>query len=312
MDMVFVAQTIDEWMPLIDAKIDCHDLGCAIKITVERESDILLKVTSKSKLPANIETRIVEALRYVLAKVIHVATIQHSSGAAIETTFISAIRTSETGLFPPIRTRKSIASNDIQRLFRRYLTFVHSETSAEFVHPCSMHLRNACEASANSVEAETIGLCVAVEGIASLVPFENKTNGKVVSNIRKAVSEYLGNMGVDSTLTNRIQGLLGQLENVRVKDRVQKLIDSGHLDPSCFEAWERLRHKGVHPKRSTLEEFDDRSFQERLDDIHRVYVCMYQITFALIGYEGQFSNYASKRFRLETYPLKAPTRDVAS
>jgi hypothetical protein len=41
-----------------------------------------------------------------------------------------------------------------------------------------------------------------------------------------------------------------------------------------------------------------------LDDLHKVYVCLYQITFALIGYEGRFSNYAADEFPIETYPLR--------
>jgi hypothetical protein len=139
-----------------------------------------------------------------------------------------------------------------------------------------------------------------------LPTIEYKPNKLLFSAIRTSVDKLLGELDADSELKTRVHGLLGQLGNVRVKDRVKKIIDSGHLDSSCFEAWGRLRHKGVHPQRSTLEGVDDASFQEWLDDIHRVYVCMYQITFALIGYEGKFSNYASKRFRLEQYPLSAP------
>src|SRR5439155_18328816 len=96
--------------------------------------------------------------------------------------------------------------------------------------------------------------------------------------------------------------------------RLEHLTQTGQLDSSCTKAWSSLRHKSVHPK--TLDLLDDRAFQELLDQIHGVYVCMYQITFALIGYEGTFSNYAKEGFPVETYPIahgmKSPSETVES
>jgi hypothetical protein len=64
------------------------------------------------------------------------------------------------------------------------------------------------------------------------------------------------------------------------------------------------RGRSAQPRDSKLEEFDDEKLQDLLDDLHKVYVCLYQITFALIGYEGRFSNYAADEFPIETYPLR--------
>jgi len=166
-----------------------------------------------------------------------------------------------------------------------------------------MYLRNACEASANSLEAEAIGLCVAVEGIANLLPFDKgNSEDEIVANVRQEILKRLEELGVNSNLKERIQGLLGQLNTVRAIDRLQVLVHSERLDARSLDAWKKLRNKGVHPTRSTLEELDDEEMQKMIDRIHQVYVCMYQITFTLIGYEGPFSNYGSKRFREETYP----------
>jgi len=143
-----------------------------IRVVIERGSDALVEIISRNKLAANFEVRVVEALRYVLAMVLHVSVIEHSAGSTVETTLISPVRASETHLLPPLMASSSNDRPNVRRLFERYLTFVHSQISSEFVHPCSSHLRMACEASANAIEAEAIGLCVAVEGIAKLVPYD--------------------------------------------------------------------------------------------------------------------------------------------
>jgi hypothetical protein len=299
--MLFLAQQPDDWRPLIGVEIRCDDAGCTIKISMECESDALVEVIGDGKLPSNFEVRIVEALRYVLGKVVHLSLIEYTVDQGVETKLISPVRKSEARLFPPLSARKP--TPDIYRLFERYLAFVHSKASAEFVHPCSMYIRNACEASANSLEAEAIGLCVAVEGIANLLPFtKGNSEDEIVANVRQEVFKRLEEIGVNANLKERIQGLFSQLNTVRAIDRLQVLVQSDRLDARALDAWKKLRNKGVHPTSSKIEELDDEEMQKMLDRIHQVYVCMYQITFTLIGYEGAFSNYGSKRFREDAYP----------
>jgi hypothetical protein len=113
-----------------------------IRISLERESDALVEITSKERLPENFEVRVVEALRYVLARVIHVAVIEHAADF-IETMLLSPVPVSRTRLFPPLVARSADDRADLRRLFERYLTFVHSQMPADFVHLCSSYLRNA-------------------------------------------------------------------------------------------------------------------------------------------------------------------------
>jgi hypothetical protein len=304
MRLLFLAQRHEDWRSFNDAVIRLENIGCTIKFLMQRDSDVLIEITGNSKLPQNFDVRVVEALRFVLAKVVHLSVVAENAEGMLETTLISPVRESETTLFPPLNAPKG--TPDLCRLFERYLTFVNSETSSEFVHPCSMYLRSACEASANSFEAEAIGLCVAVEGIANLLPFKkDESEDQPIVNARNAILKLLEEMDTNHSVKDRIRGALGRLHEVRAIDRLQPLVRSGHLHPSCLAAWKKLRDKGVHPKQSKLEEFEDEQVQELLDRMHEVYVCMYQITFALIGYEGTFSNYAAKRFPIETYPLTA-------
>jgi hypothetical protein len=305
--LLFRNQEFALWKSLTNAKIHCKKIGCTIDITVDG-SAILIKVSSETPLAPNFEVRVVEALRYVLAKVIHVAIVQREGEGLCETSLISSARTTESGLLPPLMANSEIEFANLRRLVECYLTFVHSETQAEFVHPCSAHVRNACESSANAMEAEAVGLCVAVEGLAKLLPYcRNTTSDKVIEWVQKTVRRWLKRRAVDEGIQNRVNGLLSQLMSARVKDRVQPLIETGYLDPTAFATWEKLRNKRVHNSSYKLEEVDEFEVQAFMDRIHQVYTCMYQITFALIGYEGAFTNYAARHFPVQEYPMKGST-----
>jgi hypothetical protein len=274
-----------------------------IRVLTEHGSDVLVEVTSANKFTTNFEVRVLEALRYVLARVVQVSVIERYADGVVETELISPVRAFETRLLPPLYARSSNDRANLRRLFERYLTFVlHSQASSEFVHPCSVHLRNACEASANAIEAEAIGLCVAVEGLANLVPYErSKVDDEAFVYVQRVIKKWLTRK-YNTRIRDRVTSILGQLMNDPIPKRLRSLTDTGQLDLTCVKAWGRLRNSSVHPAASKLEGLDDCRAQEFLDEIHRVYVCMYQITFALIGYEGTFSNYASDGFKIEEYP----------
>ncbi|WOH75727.1 hypothetical protein RX330_11925 [Bradyrhizobium sp. NDS-1] len=149
-----------------------------------------------------------------------------------------------------------------------------------------------------------IVLGVTVEGLANLLPLEKRAPlDQALIDLRDAVLKLVEELAPADRVKKRIQGLLGQLNNVRATDRLQPLVDNGHLAVSCLDAWKELRNKAVHPNSSKLEGLDHEQLQALIDLINRVCVCMYQITFALIGYQGAYSNYAAKRFPVEAYPL---------
>lgn len=305
MSLLFLEQRLENWMALIGSEFDCGDTSSRVAISVQRTSDVMLTVTSETEHDSNFETRIVEAVRYVLAKVVHASVIDRANGGQRRITFFSPTRLSETRLLPPLLSRSSDEKDSLHELFRKYVSYVSAEGEVDFVHPCSAYLRQACEASANSLEAHAIGLCVAVEGLIGLVPpTSDRGEEKRVAAVIDLMTRFLERLCVSAALRERVKGVLSILRNVRHVDRLQPLMQSGHLDAECYNAWRDLRNKWVHPKPQKLAGFEDDSVvQELLDSIHRVYVCMYQITFARIGYEGKFTDYASRGFKTRHYPL---------
>src|SRR5262249_46375342 len=230
MRLLFIEQRLDEWAALSGKDIRCDEIGCAIRVLTQRGSEVLVEIISANKIVSNFEVRIVEAIRYVLARVVQVSVIERCAEDVVETELISRVRASETRLFPPLNARSSDDRANVRLLFKRYLTFVHSQTSSEFVHPCSVFLRNACEASANAIDAEVIGLCVAVEGIAKLVPYERSTlDDEAFAQIRRVIAKWLEKRRFSSGIKNRVLGLLSQLKSDTVQKRLEPLINTGQL-----------------------------------------------------------------------------------
>jgi hypothetical protein len=164
----------------------------------------------------------------------------------------------------------------------------------------------ACDASANSIEAEAIGLCVAFEGLARLLPHQRSPAEIADSDtIRNTVVKWIEKRKFGERVSARACGLMNQLPNPPMRDRLQPLIESGYLQVDHFKAWNKLRNAAVHPSKTTGEDFDDVRRQKMIDTVYQVYVCMYHIVFVIIGYEGKFTNYAADDFPSDIHPKLA-------
>jgi hypothetical protein len=86
----------------------------------------------------------------------------------------------------------------------------------------------------------TIGLCVAVEKIAGLVSYgEPSAEKEQREKIQRLVGKWLGKRGwSDTKVGKRAIGLLGSMKNARVKDRLEGLVKSGHVDQKHIDIWE--------------------------------------------------------------------------
>jgi len=192
-------------------------------------------------------------------------------------------------------------------LFSRYLDYVLRSNDTMYWHSCSYHLHNACEASANSIDAWAIGVCLAVEGISSLVEVpQTKEEKKLKKDICKSLTEFIDAQHWDEKFTRRLKGLVGQLQSLRVIDRLEPLRALGSVDEAHVGAWSKLRNRQAHPKHADLKNLDMREVQAMLDLISKTTVLMYLIVFHLIGYTGKYVDYGTHRYPVRDYPPSAP------
>jgi hypothetical protein len=281
--------------------------GCDF-LVAKGEAEFTVEAESDTEFRPHFETRIVEALQFLLARSLlpRILVRNESKRQSLELTSANP-KSIRPHLHPPLAPGYQGYYDHAWNLFSRYLDYVLRSNDTMYWHSCSYHLHNACEASANSIDAWAIGVCLAVEGISSLVEVpQTKEEKKLKKDICKSLTEFIDAQHWDEKFTRRLKGLVGQLQSLRVIDRLEPLRALGSVDEAHVGAWSKLRNRQAHPKYSDLKNLDMREVQAMLDMISKTTVLMYLIVFHLIGYTGKYVDYGTHRYPVRDYPPSAP------
>lgn len=264
----------------------------------------LVDASSERALDPNLPIRIEEALRFLCAKPVTVRLIRWGDGTTQRTQIYSmGNEAGKVRLDPPISPSTAGYFEDSWRLFSNYFSYVTKETSQPHMSRCSYYLHNARQASAGSLDSLAVGVSIAVEGLANMIPMSKTRAEKAeIAKIIDSVLAYIATEASFVGFLKRLKGLLPMMFNVNVKERLTPLADSGHIDSRYLNAWSHLRNRYVHPKGSDLEKMSTGDFQELIDLIHQVEALMYQIVFYLISYSGRYTDYGSPNWPTRNYP----------
>ena len=167
------------------------------------------------------------------------------------------------------------------------------------------HLYNACETTANSVDAWAVGISVAVEAVTDLIaiPGDGSKAKELAPYQERALAWLVEQKDLSADIVKRAQGQINAMSNKRPQDTLYVLAAAGRVEKNYVDAWAYLRNRHVHPKLQDLEKPTSVDMQKLLDHIHKVEVLRRQLTFHLIGYEGPFTDYGAHDFSSKQYPL---------
>ena len=275
----------------------------------KRSGATTVEVASERKFPAAYDLRVQEAIQYITAKTaIWRALVTSSRGGLRLELAMPWRKSSRTQFTQPISAVSSDFDSHIWKLFDKYLEYVATRTKGTYWNPVAYHLYNACEATANSIDAWAVGVYVAVEAVASLVMLKGDTKEAAqIASIQRAMQKWLVEQSFSERHTKRIAGQIGALGEKRPQDTLYALAETGRVEKTYIKAWQNLRNRHVHPKPKDLEKPSPKDYQKLLDDIHRTEVLLRQLTFFLIGYEGPFTDYGIHGNQVppsKQYPLK--------
>jgi hypothetical protein len=212
-------------------------------------------------------------------------------------------------MLPPIYPKSPDYAIFWKSIFAHYLRYALKNGKGDYINHCSYHYSNAFESSANSLDAWAVGVCVAVEGVANLIPLKMPVyKRKQLDKFSKKVKEYVCGADLPPDLTDRLLGLLGMMADPRVQDRLSSLTKKGYTNSVYVSSWKKLRNSNVHPKSSQLKAVPADLVQKKFDQVHQVEVLLHQIIFFLIGYKGIYTNYGVHGFPAARYPVPMPGR----
>lgn len=280
----------------------------------EGSGDTVIELTRDTVFPTAFHLRVQEALQYITGKTAIWRARLESRHGSLFLELASPTRASPRTQFSPPISRASI---DFHKrgwdLFARYLAYVTEKTEASHWNPVAYHIYNACESSANSIDAWAIGISVAVEAIASLIPIQTDTQqAQRITLFQQRMRECLNTQSDFEDLIPRMDGLIANMANKRPQDTLHVLAETGRIEKDYITSWAYLRNRHVHPKLKDLNKPDLVDYQKLLDSIHRVEVLLHQLTFQLIGYEGPFTDYGVEGFPSRQYPLDKIDESKAS
>lgn len=288
-------------LPCMIPKTSVLAQGCTFEI--EYDDDIFaVRVKSEQPLPEYFDTRIEEALRFLLAQ--SVQTRVRAQGRQLEL-YSGIARSARTALGPPISRGSSAFMDNSWQLFDCYLDHIIRETRAAYWNPISNHVHNALEASSNSVDAWAIGLGVAVEGTASLLAYKLPGDQKAkMKELQKFIAKQVKDSDTHKQHGERVQSLVAGLTSVRAIDKMHWLVKQGGTTETHVRAWRDLRNRNVHPTGKI--DVAPLDYQRLIDDLHAVSVLLYHIVFYIIGYKGSYTDYGAHGFPKAEYPPQAP------
>lgn len=286
--------------------------SCGFNFLLHQEpGSIVVEVASDDIMPPHLESRVTEALQFVLAQTLHCRISERIIG---ETCSIRVTpeqpKSFRTQVLPPLDflTEEADAKpNPVWEMFDKYLRFVLPHTGPNW-HPCSIHIHKAREASANSVEAWALGLSVSVEGLVKILRGDigkpSASFKSAVSHLREYVEKWEGVPGWDgdASLRGRLPGLINQLTSFRPVDRLHQLAREEAIEERLVDSWKRLRNLSAH-----AETPDAQDHQNFYDSIMSASVLLNQLVFGAIGYEGDYSDYSKHGFPVRRYPPRLNT-----
>lgn len=268
----------------------------------EHEAYLRMRVDlSKARtIPPNLDTRIQEALRFALGHNVLCVLVEQTENR-IETIAVSPAEKNywARGL-PPIQLRVPQDSGSAYAMFDRYLSFTLKDGSHNW-HPLSWYVYLVNKAQTFSPDEQALLLAVAVEGVAgrwfrSVV----KKSTASVSDLSRARDIIATSSSLSDETRRRVCSAIDSWKNqVRAIDILRELERHRVIGQLGVRAWERVRNRAAHGQRPNVE---DRRISLRLwRDCQAILTTFHHMVFKLIGYRGNYTNYAIRRWPKRHY-----------
>ena len=291
-----------EYMVLDRAKFNVRNLGFELKA---HDDETVIEIHSESEFPPNFHLRIQEALQFLIARSVFWRALKtvKKTEARLEL-WTPIVKASSTSLRPPISSAHAEEYHGYGwNFFGKFLDYVAKETKNTYWNPLAYQLYNACQSSANSIDARALGYCVAVEALTNLSNVkQDPEKADQIADCQKRLREWLSENDLVG-LKPRLDGLVGMLGDRRVRDDLCTLAAAGRIEKKYIAPWSYLRNRQTHPRIRDLKKPSKQNYDKLIISTEQVQVLLYQLIFHLIDYSGPFSDYGDSGFSSKHYPL---------
>jgi len=273
--------------------------ACGYEFIIRHESNgTLIEVTPNSgDLPAFIETRVCEALQFVVGVSISWSTLELKQSdqktIAIQAESNRDSRDKQIKPLPPIRFNSIDTNEDIWNLYAKYVCHILTYPKEEF-HPMSGWVGRVIDANSPIVEKRILVLSVAIEGLLEIDIFKEKLMINRAKTIKIQVSELLDKveeMKLEKTLNDRTTNFLNSINAnpIRPIDKLNELSKEGLLDKKLVSSWKKNRDDFAHGR--TIEREEIKKYSILCGQLN---VLFNHLIFLIIGYTGKYTDYSEE------------------
>ncbi len=254
-------------------------------------------------LPPNFEVRICEALSFSFGCEFNPGIICSDNQSATSTTLRSFKSLDfERGNFPPLNTGFYDPTDSFWPLFSLYLRKMAEHTGHSW-HPLSAHVMSVIRVGRTSLEAQSLALGIAVEGILG-VEFTGlmQPTPEVLKQTEK-LKKLIEDSDLSIEFKNRVKGTFGGFKQIRPKDKLRELSRLGLIDEEAQSIWSKLRDASAHAVM-----LDPEKIELQLDRCHAVRTLLNQLIFLAIGYQGPYTDYSTPSWPVRQFAHRLPGR----
>lgn len=272
---------------------------------IPNSGETIIKIMSPTELPESFDLRVQESFQYITAKpAFWQAMVESRQNELYLCLTPNRKKSLSTRFNPPIHPAYSEFQEYGWALFSLYLSYVTKNTAGTYWNPVAYHLYNACEATSTSLDSSAVGLSVAVEAVSNLVVLDEQNKNQELADFQHRIRAWLKQQtDVSENIAKRVTGTINGMTNKRPQDTLFSLAAAGKVQKEYIKSWTKIRNKHVHPKPKDLNIPTQADTQNLLDEINKIQVLLWQITFFIIGYDGYFTDYGTHSFPSIKYPL---------
>lgn len=263
----------------------------------EKGTTVLRLISKCSKLPAGIESRILEALRYVTFAPLNWCIVEKKHNGICEVTIAPKRKLSKCIFEEPLTCNRPDYGKDYWALFSKYFSHViRFEDELKF-HPLSAQLSQIISAESRQLHICGLLVSVAVEGVLNC-EFDGlgAPSKAFLDSIESAEKIITRLKCLDTSLAARIKGSLNPMKSARAADKLKILLEKKVVTKQMVADWQKLRNTTAH---ASVHE-SEKDIQKLLNQCYTVYTLLNLLVFTAIGYSGKYNDFSSRGW---------PTRD---
>lgn len=268
-------------------------------IEAKKGTTILSAKSTTAQFPLGMESRILEALRYVTFSPINWCIVDKQHGGCREVSIMPKQKNTK-GLFEePLSSNRPDCGIDYWRLFSAYLHHVMDFKDELRYHPLSAQLFQIITAETRQMHIVGLLISVAVEGVLNC-EFEGLANPPkdFLDSIDSAIKLIRRLKCTNATLAARIKGSMNPMKSARAADKLKVLQEQGVVTKKMVSDWQKLRnttaHASVHDNESDIQQLWNRC--------NTVYTLLNFLVFKAIGYTGKFQDFSSSGWPISQFP----------